>query len=104
MLVVDGSDQQLLTWDTAASGPVLVSIPPSAIAMYTEQPHGSPRNTWETTVSAIEPLGDTSRVYTGPPLELSADLTPSAVESLRLGPGSKVWISIKATEIDVTEA
>jgi molybdate transport system ATP-binding protein len=104
VLTVDGSDQPLQTWDTASSGAVLVSIPPSAIAVYTEQPHGSPRNTWATTVSAIEPLGDTSRVYLGAPLELSADLTPGAVTSLRLEPGSSVWVSIKATEIDVSQA
>lgn len=104
VLTVDGSDQRLQTWDTSTTGAVLASIPPAAIAMYTEQPHGSPRNTWATTVAAIEPLGDTSRVYVGAPLELSADLTPGAVDSLRLSPGSSVWISIKATEIDVAQA
>lgn len=101
-LTVAGSTHRLQTSDTSSSGAVLVSIPPSAIALHPSEPHGSPRNTWETVVSAIEPLGDTSRVYLAEPLPLSADLTPGAVSSLSLEPGSPVWVSIKATEIDVT--
>lgn len=104
ILTVVGSSQPLQTSDTSSSGAVLVSIAPSAIALHPSQPHGSPRNTWQTVVAAIEPLGDTSRVYLGGPLELSADLTPGAVSSLSLAPGSPVWVSIKATEIDVTPA
>ncbi|MDW3179114.1 MAG: ATP-binding cassette domain-containing protein [Acidimicrobiia bacterium] len=101
-LSLEASSQSLQTSDTAASGSVLVSIAPSAIALHREQPHGSPRNTWATTVEAVEPLGDISRVYLGDPLALAADLTPGAVTALDLRPGANIWVSIKATEIDVT--
>ncbi len=103
ILDVDGSDQSLQTSDMSVRGRALVSIAPSAIALHPTEPHGSPRNTWLTAVSAIEPLGDTSRVYLGDPLRLAADLTPGAVNSLELRRGTPVWASIKATEIDVTE-
>jgi molybdate transport system ATP-binding protein len=104
MITIEGSSQALQTANTSTVGPVLVAIAPSAIALHSTQPHGSPRNTWQTVVAAIEPLGDTSRVYLADPLALSADLTPAAVAALDLGPGSAVWASIKATEIDVTTA
>lgn len=104
LLNVAGSTQHLQTSNTSASGAVLVSIAPSAIALHPSQPHGSPRNTWQSIVAAIEPLGDTSRIYLGDPLALTADLTPGAVSALDLTPGSAVWVSIKATEIDVTSA
>ncbi len=104
VLVVDGSPQRVQTSDTSVSGPVLVSIAPSAIALHPTQPHGSPRNTWQSVVSAIEPLGDTSRIYLGEPLAMTADLTPGAVSALELEPGTPVWVSIKATEIDVSPA
>lgn len=103
VLDVDGSDRSLQTSDMSVRGRALVSIAPSAIALHPTEPHGSPRNTWLTVVSAIEPLGDTSRVYLGDPLRLAADVTPGAVNSLDLRPGTPVWASIKATEIDVTE-
>jgi molybdate transport system ATP-binding protein len=103
VLEVDGSDRSLQTSDMSVQGRALVSIAPSAIALHPTEPHGSPRNTWLTFVSAIEPLGDTSRVYLGDPLRLAADVTPGAVNSLDLRPGTPVWASIKATEIDVTE-
>lgn len=103
ILDVDGSDRSLQTSDLSVRGRALVSIAPSAIALHPTEPHGSPRNTWLTAVSAIEPLGDTSRVYLGDPLRLAADVTPGAVNSLELRPGTPVWASIKATEIDVTE-
>lgn len=104
VLTVTGSSQTLRTSNTSVSGAVLVSIAPSAIALHPEEPHGSPRNTWRTEVSAIEPLGDTSRIYLGDPLALTADLTPGAVRALDLSPGSPIWVSIKATEIDVSPA
>ena len=104
VLTLPDSMHTLQTADTGVQGPVLVSIAPSAIALHHEQPHGSPRNTWPTVVTAIEPLGDISRLYLGDPLLLTADLTPGAVAALDLRPGAMVWASIKATEIDVTPA
>ena len=61
---------------------------PNAIALHAEEPHGSPRNTWPTTVTAIEPLGDVTRVVLGAPLELSADITPGAATALAIEPGA----------------
>jgi molybdate transport system ATP-binding protein len=87
-----------------AEGPVLVTIHPSTIALYPDEPHGSPRNTWATTVVSVEPTGDTVRVLLGDPLPLAVDVTPAASAALGLRPGSRVWATVKATEVTVSPA
>ena len=92
---------ELQTSDRSVSGAVLIMIHPTAIALHAEQPHGSPRNSWQTSVATVEPLGDTTRITLGDPLPLGVDITPAATRALALVPGSQVWASIKATEIEV---
>ncbi len=103
-LTLDEHPQTLLAADTHTNGPVVITIHPTAIALHREQPHGSPRNTWPSTIATIEPLGDTTRVTLSDPLPLSVDITPAAATALALGPATLVWVSVKATEIDVTPA
>ncbi len=102
VLTIAGASKALQTADRSVNGAVLVTIAPSAIALHHEQPQGSPRNSWKTTIDAVEPIGDVRRVLLAAPLPLSADLTPGAVESMGLTTGSPVWASIKATEVHVT--
>ena len=104
VLATDDEEATLQTADRDAGGPVLVSIAPSAIALHLERPHGSPRNSWETVIEAIEPVGDVRRVLLAKPLSLVADLTPGAIESMGLRVGTSVWASVKATEVHVTSA
>lgn len=87
--------------DTEIEGEVLLVIRPAAIALYLHEPEGSPRNSWLTSIDLIEELGDRTRVLTGPPLPLAAEVTTDSARSLGLTPGANVWLSIKATEIDV---
>jgi molybdate transport system ATP-binding protein len=103
-LHLDHSSHTLHGADTHTSGSVLITIHPTAIALHPDQPHGSPRNTWSTTVDTVEPLGDTTRITLGPPLPLGVDITPAATAALGLRPGAVVWASIKATEISVEKA
>ncbi|WP_139982279.1 sulfate/molybdate ABC transporter ATP-binding protein [Nocardioides litoris] len=74
---------------------------PTAVAVYREEPHGSPRNVVATEVAAVEPLGDLVRVRAG---DLAADVTPQAAAELELVPGLRVWFSVKATEVEVYPA
>ena len=90
--------------DTQSTGEVLVTIAPNAVALHLEQPHGSPRNTWRTTVASVEPLGETTRVTLGGPAPLGVDVTPGAATALGLVPGREVWAAVKATEITVNPA
>ncbi|MFV0259095.1 MAG: sulfate/molybdate ABC transporter ATP-binding protein [Acidimicrobiales bacterium] len=94
----------LHTADTHTNGAVLITIRPNAIALHVEEPHhGSPRNTWSTTVGAVEPLGEITRVTLGEPVVLGVDVTPEAARALSLSPGRPVWASVKATEISVNQ-
>jgi molybdate transport system ATP-binding protein len=99
--VVTVSNHQLTIADVQFGGPVLATIHPRAISLHRGEPEGSPRNAWQTQVVRLEHYGDRVRVQTGSPLSLTAEVTPSAIDALHLGEGSAVWVSIKATEIDV---
>ncbi|MGH8958051.1 MAG: ABC transporter ATP-binding protein [Acidimicrobiia bacterium] len=98
---VDTGNHTMHIADADLTGEVLLAIRPAAIAVHLQQPEGSPRNTWLTTIDLIEDLGDRTRVLTGPPLSLAAEITSVAARSLDLVPGRSIWLSIKATEIDV---
>ena len=88
--------------DSETSGEVLVTIHPRAIALHASAPAGSPRNVWPTTVDIVEPLGDTTRVVLGSPVPLAVDITPASAAELGLRSGTAVWVSVKATEIQLT--
>jgi molybdate transport system ATP-binding protein len=82
-----------------ASGKVLVSFPPAAVALYPARPDGSPRNTWPALVDGVEPHGDVVRVRLSGAFPLLADVTPGAVADLGLHAGTAVWAVVKATEL-----
>jgi molybdate transport system ATP-binding protein len=81
---------------------VLVALRPSAIALQTERPHhASPRNVWTGTVVGLEMLADRVRARVDGRPNALVDLTAAAVADLQLRPGQQVWLSAKATEMDV---
>ncbi len=84
-----------------ATGQVLVSLRPSAIAVHTERPvDTSERNVWEGRVASMEVLADRVRLQVeGVPSAL-VDVTPAAVAELGLDIGLPVWLSAKATEVE----
>ncbi len=86
------------------SGEVLVSFHPSAVAVHTSRPEGSPRNTWATQIERIERHRERARLRLVTPLPLTAEVTTAAVEGLGLDVGSQVWVSVKATELRVEAA
>lgn len=76
---------------------------PTAVAVHLEQPHGSPRNTVEVTVTDLQTRGSGVLVR-GPDQPdgapgLAASITADAAAELRLTLGSRVWYSIKAHEV-----
>ena len=88
--------------DAGGVGPVLVAVRPNAIAVHTAKPdHSSPRNVWTGVVTGLELLTDRVRAQiTGTPSAL-VDLTPDAVADLDLVEGRQIWLSAKATDLDV---
>lgn len=84
--------------DVAVGAPAVAAFRPSAVSIYLDERHGSPRNTFRGAVQSLEPHGDLVRVRTD---HLAADVTPQAVAELTLTPGTRVWLSVKAAEVDV---
>jgi molybdate transport system ATP-binding protein len=99
LLLANG--HQVAVADRSAHGATLATIHPRAIALYDAEPHGSPRNAWPTVVTALEQVGDRVRVQLGAPVPLTAEITPGAAAGLGLAPSVRVWIAIKASEIDL---
>ena len=92
------TDDFTLITATPQQGEVFVAFPPSAVALYANRPEGSPRNTWQATVSAVSRHGDALRIELTGPIAVAADVTPAAAVQLELEPGRPVWASLKATE------
>jgi molybdate transport system ATP-binding protein len=73
-------------------------LDPAAVAVHLDAPVGSPRNVWPATVTAVEPRGRRALVRTD---VVSADVTVDAVAELRLEPGRRVHLVVKASEVQV---
>jgi molybdate transport system ATP-binding protein len=88
--------------DAGQHGDVLVALRPSAVAVTTQPPvAGSARNVWPARVAGLTLLADRVRLdVEGQPSAL-VDVTPAAVAELSLIPGSQVWLTAKATDLEV---
>jgi molybdate transport system ATP-binding protein len=81
-----------------AGAPAVAVFSPSAVSVFRERPHGSPRNVLPVTVTGLEPRDELARVRAD---DLSADVTSPAVAELDLAPGAEVYFSIKASAVTV---
>ncbi|MFC7676246.1 sulfate/molybdate ABC transporter ATP-binding protein [Mycolicibacterium sp. GCM10028919] len=86
-----------------AAEPVVAVFPPSAVAVYREEPHGSPRNTVAVVVAELDSRGPAIRVRAdeqpdGAP-GLAADVTAEAAADLRLAPGERVFFTVKSQAV-----
>jgi len=98
LVLEDGST---LTVATDATGPVLATIHPRAVALYRIAPDGSPRNVLRSRVAGVDPEGDRWRIRLEGAMPLVAEVTPAAATELRLADGGDVFAVVKATEVDV---
>ena len=89
---------------TSASGDVLMSFRPSAVAVHRQRPAGSPRNVWPVRVGGLVPHGDVVRLQLDAGFPLLADVTPAALAALDVSAGDRLWAVVKATEISVYPA
>ena len=93
---------EVVAAEVGPDGPVRIVIAPAAVALHPSLQAGSPRNCWRGTVGSLEVLGSRARVAVDTGGEqLVAEVTFAAVDELQLRPGSEVWATVKATEVDV---
>jgi molybdate transport system ATP-binding protein len=105
---VDGAQVKLtgggafVVADHGQHGDVLVAVRPSAVVVSSQQPQlSSARNTWPAKITGLTLLADRVRLdLDGQPPAL-VDVTPAAVAELSLDPGRRVWLSVKATDLEV---
>jgi molybdate transport system ATP-binding protein len=88
--------------DQGQHGDVLVAVRPSSVIVSGQRPQlSSARNIWPAKVVGLTLLADRVRLdLDGLPPAL-VDVTPIAVAELSLGPGSEVWLTLKATDLEV---
>ncbi len=83
--------------------PAVAVFVPAAVAVYTQQPKGSPRNVFEVTIAEFDTRGTALRIRAEPGSGsgpgIAADLTADAVADLGLVPGRRVWFAVKAQEV-----
>ena len=84
--------------EAAAGEPGVAAFPPSAVSVFLEVPHGSPRNCLPVVITELEPHAGGIRVRAG---ELAADITPAASAELGLEPGMPVFFVVKSAEVQV---
>jgi molybdate transport system ATP-binding protein len=85
-------------------GAAFAAFAPSAVSLFKERPSGSPRNVWAGRVASLAPHGDAVRVQLDSDPVLIADVTPAALATLAIEPGSRLWASVKATEVSLYPA
>jgi molybdate transport system ATP-binding protein len=81
---------------------------PAAVAVFDEEPHGSPRNIVEVTVAELDSRGSAIRVRAAAQPDgapgLAADITADAAADLRVAPGMRLWFAVKAQEVAIHPA
>ncbi len=86
--------------------PAVAAFAPSAVSVYLDPPHGSPRNLVTVTITEVEQRGGIVRVRAEDAAghQLAADVTPLAAAELDLYPGRAVVFSLKATAVTLYPA
>ena len=59
---------------------------------------------WRGVATSLDSVGDRVRVRVEGPLTLVAEITSAALADLGLAGGEEVWVSFKASEVDVYAA
>jgi molybdate transport system ATP-binding protein len=101
-VVVSGS-----VGNVAAGEPAVAVFPPAAVAVFRDEPKGSPRNVVEVVLAAVEPHGEVLRLRAAadsarPWVDgLAADVTAAAVADLGAEPGSRLWFAVKSVEVAI---
>ena len=85
-------------------GPAFALVHPRAVALHRNRPEGSARNIWAGEALGLDLRADRVRVEIAGSPPIVAEVTPAAAAELRLHEGGTVWVSVKATEIDVYAA
>lgn len=89
--------------ELTAGEPAVAVFAPSAVSVWRDAPHGSPRNAVAVTVAELDSRDSRVRVRAeeqpGGAAGLTAEVTAEAAAQLRLTAGDRIWLSVKAQEV-----
>ncbi len=102
--VITLADGGALTAAGATDGDVFAVVHPRTVALYRTRPDGTPRNVWEGRAVDLDLEGDRVRVRLAGTPSIVAEVTPASVRELGLDRGDRVWVAVKATEVNVYPA
>jgi molybdate transport system ATP-binding protein len=84
-----------------AGRPAAAVFAPSAVSVFRVPVGGSPRNHWPAVIAAMEPGPSAVRVRSAGEQPIAADVTAASVAELGLDVGSRVFFTVKATEVRI---
>jgi molybdate transport system ATP-binding protein len=96
---IDGGGQIISR--ESANGPVLAAIPPAGISVSRQRPEQEEQNTWPGQISAVDLMGDRVRVRVDGVPAVTAEVSPAAVEELKLDEGGQLWASVNPEAVTV---
>lgn len=102
-LALPGGGTLVIADPLPAGTEALAIIAPEAVSVHRDRPTGSPRNVWPGIVREITTSGSRLRllITSSQAPDLVAEITPQAAAELGLTDGTRVWTSVKATEVTV---
>lgn len=83
-----------------AYGPVLAVVTPAAVSLSRQRPEAA-GNVWPGQVGTVDLLGDRVRVRVDGVPAMTAEVTPSAVDKLKLDHGGELWASLPPSAVTV---
>ena len=91
---------------TRVGEPAIAVFSPTAVVIFTDEPHSSARNIIAVTITELEPRDEQVRVRatTRDDVSFSADVTAQTITDLDLYPGRSVYYAIKATAVTIYPA
>jgi molybdate transport system ATP-binding protein len=103
-LEVDGGGRVVAAPDGPVDGLAAATVRPQAVSLHLHRPEGTPRNVWSGPVVGVDAMGERVRVEVRSEPPVVAEITHAALADLRLASGDEVWVSIKATDVDLEPA
>jgi len=103
-VVLPGGSSLHVAGGGEATGDVFALVHPRAVSLHRREPEGSPRNVWRGVAESLDLDGERVRVRVTGPVPIVAEVTPAAVADLDLAGGGDVWVSVKASEVEVYPA
>jgi len=96
---LDGGGQLICA--DSVTGPIFAVIAPAEVSVHRQEPDGTAGNLWRGPVGDIDLMGDRVRVRIEGTPAITAEVTPSAVDELKLDEGGELWASVNPAAVTV---